>query len=492
MAELYSEKDIVRHIVEWGGYCKPISESDPPKSFGDLSPACVGLAVDDPRLESLLAIFNPQENSYRVFNEIHVKEGDKFLTIGCGHFTKSSIEDLFLKMPDGAWKEFRTYVAKKLHTNKDYFTQFSQDYVVSKFLDGIDKSEREKEETIAASLDFFFGRAFTFKGKNYPNVKKSGEITSRYQYYFNPKKNKYESWTISNKIKSYLTLWADTVLLLSTIDPKTGKPPKQFDVYPNYSGDRPKIACTKFADGEEDTSVSPVCVRLFPGFLKDNGKCNYWFYKILQEALLIKSVANWQHKIWVDDYYTECAKRLRKLAPDADVRKNELPIKSILTGLVSWKSNGITLNAKPPFIGVTEKEDWRNMGNLYYLESSTKVLINKKVKDRDDKQRLIDSLTDPQNGIGELFTGLIIWVGFNMTKTDSFRSRQRVMWSSYFNVKFQEYKDDPSTKVEAKNIEKTTLEVTTDKVILTITEEKPHRIHKYTFLDISKKNTTTP
>ena len=68
MADLYSEKDIVRRILTWKGKCADAKSTNVGESFTDLSPACVGLAPKDSLLERMLAVFDPVKASYRVFN----------------------------------------------------------------------------------------------------------------------------------------------------------------------------------------------------------------------------------------------------------------------------------------------------------------------------------------------------------------------------------------------------------------------------------------
>ena len=481
-SNIYTESDIVRRIVKWKGKCVDATVKDKSGTFADLSPACVGLAANNFLLENVLAIFNPTLSSYRIFNEIHISPGDRNLTIGCGNYANSSLAKMFLAMPDEAWKEFRTYVAEKLLGNSSYFSQYTQDYVVTAYLNGKIKSASDIKNATALgeSLDYFFGRDL-LNGKNYSEIKDSATLTNRYKY--NGK-----SWTITNKKKSYLSLWADTVLLLASIDPKTKKPAKQYDVYPDYSDKRSKMACTKFINRKEDKSASPVCVRLFPGHENDNHKCEYWFYNILYEALLLKSVANWQHELWVKDYYEECAGHLITLGGSRSEQ-------SILTGLVSWKSSGLTTTGKDklPFALASDSPFayWRNLGDKYYLKSATEVLVNNKQKGYSDKQHLIDECVKKY---GELFTGLIIWAQFIMTK-GKVRSRLRAMWDAYFNTDdfAKKYKDDKKTTFDVSHIKKVKLDVSTTSVVLTITVKKGAKlVHSYTFLDINKKNTTTP
>lgn len=493
MAELYSEKDIVRRIVEWKGNCVDADVKDKRKTFTDMTPACLGFAPRESQLEHVLAAFNPVKSSYRVFNEIHITQGDKYLTVGFGHFTYDNITALFLEMPDNAWLEFRTYVTNQLlaKDNTKLFEQYKQDYVVAAFLKEKNKtvSDLENAAVLGNSLDFFFGRDL-LNGKKYSDIKKCDELTTRYLY-------KGEAWTIiktkKGNEKRYLSLWADTVLLLSSFDPDNERPPKQYDAYPDYKdvpppNNKEKISrqpCTKFVNNNEIKSVSPICVRLFPGHLNDNGKCSYWFYSILGKALLIKSVAKWQYELWMREFYNEVMEHHTDLGAK-DV--------SILTGLLSWKSNGTTVNSNPPFATFRKDEHWRNMANLYYLLSAKEVLVNKTEDADTDKKRQAMINTGIQK-YGELFTALIIWSVYNMAKSGNMRNRQRAMWEAYFNTDdfAKKYKDDKTTSFDVSHIQKVQLEVSTTSVVLTITVKKETKlVHSYTFLDISKKNTTTP
>lgn len=472
MAKLYDKNDIVRLIVKSRGYCIDNNQKNAGNSdyFGDLSPACMGLAINDTKLENVIAIFNPSSSSYRVFNEIHISEGDRNLTIGCGNYANSPLAKMFLDMPMDTWIEFRGFVADKLLGDQGYFKQYSQDYVVKSFLGNRQQSELQKKDVLESSIDYFFARDL-LNGKTYSDIHKNSTLTSRYKY--NGK-----SWTITKSAKSYLSLWGDTVLLLAAIDSQTGKPSAQYDVYPNYSDSPAKLACTKFIDKDEDKSSSPVCVRLFPGHEKDNGKCSFWFYAILSEALLIKSVADWQHKNWVNNYYNDCLRNLHTLNGKEQ---------AILTGLVSWKSSGLTINDNPPFAlaNGASVDNWRNLGNKYYLKSAKEVLVNNKQKDYLAKQAIINACIGME---GELFTALIIWAQFIMTK-EKIRSRIRAMWNAYFDVPFKKYKDRPDTSFNANEIKKVELKLTAESLVLKITEKKSKMAHSYTFIKPADNNT---
>ena len=466
MAELYSEKDIVNRIHKWTGECKPINTAKK-DTFTDLSPACVGLASKDKLLEKVLAIFDSTPGSYRVFNEIHITSGDKNLTIGCGHFANESLAKLFLAMPNEAWKEFRTFVADKLLANAKLFKQYSEDYVVADYLEGKNKtaSDIKNVTALGESLDYFFGRDL-LNGKNYSDIEGSAPLTNRYKYNKN-------SWTITESYKSYLSLWADTVLLLSSFDPKTGTPPEQFNAYTDYSDSRSVISLTKYVNKKVQPSTGTKSVRLFPGHEKDNHECEFWFYTILYDALLIKSVANWQHELWVSDYYNVCKKNF-----------NALPAKeeAILPGLISWKSSGgTTLEGKP--FPQTTIISWRNLGNKYYLESAREVRVAKGTNS-DKIQKMIDTLLLTE---GELFTAFIIWVQFAMSK-HKMRSRLRTMWNIYFSVPFQKYKDNQATSVETSKISNAKLFVSESSIVLRITQKdekdgkEVYSDHNYTFI----------
>lgn len=481
-ANLYSESDYVRCIIRWGGKCDVFNGKKKDDRFTDMSPACVGLAPKDTPLERMLALFNPVESSHRVFNEMHLNTSDADLTIGCGHFTNASLLKLFLAMPDNAWLEFRTYVVDRLLANEKHFDQYSKDYVVAEYLKGKNKTKSDIENATALgeSLDYFFGRDL-LKNQSYPAVEKAPELITRYQY-------KGESWTVVQKEKKYLSLWADTVILLSSFDWKTGNPAKQYDAYTNYSGGRRTLSFTKYADQKKQESSKTRCVFLFPGHGSINLECDFWFYQILYNALLIKSVANWQHKIWVDDYFTECVSYYKALHAS-----NE----AILAGLLSWKSSRQTTTArnKLPFALASSSPFayWRNLGDKYYLLSAKEVLVNKTGDDSLDKKRqeLIDTCIQKE---GELFTALIIWVQFIMTK-GKVRNRGRAMWEVYFNEPFKHYKDDKTTKVNKKHIENAELKVSETSVYLEITQkDKINKVdvftsHIYTFIN---KPVTTP
>ena len=422
-ADLYSESDYVRRIVEWKGECKDIDAKNKKNTFTDMSPACLGLAPKNSPLERILALFDPVVSSYRVFNEIHLNTSDADLTIGCGNFTNASLHKMFLAMPDNAWLEFRTYVAEQLLANTKHFDQYSQDYVVKGFLGSKNPSELKKANVLAASLDYFFGRDL-LKNRSFSVVEKDPELTTRYQYI------KGKSWTVVGTEKKYLSLWADTVILLSSFNWKTGRPASQYDAYTDYSGGKRTLTFSKFVDKKKMPSSQSSCVFLFPGHGKINLECDFWFYQILYNALLIKSVANWQHKLWVDDYFNECEKYYSSL-----IATNE----AILPGLISWKSSRQTTTAKDklPFALASNSpfNFWRNLGDKYYLLSARDVLVNKTDNDLVDKQRqaLIDTCIKNE---GELFTALIIWVQFIMTKK-KMRSRLRAMWNVYFNEPFK-------------------------------------------------------
>lgn len=468
-ANLYTESDIVRRILTWKGKCADAKSTNVGESFTDLSPACLGLAPKDSLLERMLAVFDPVKASYRVFNEIHISSGDKNLTIGCGNYANSSLAKMFLAMPDEAWKEFRTYVAEKLLGNSSYFSQYTQDYVVTAYLKGKNKSASDIKNTTALgeSLDYFFGRDL-LNGKDYSAIKDSATLTNRYKY--NGK-----SWTITSKKKSYLSLWADTVLLLSAIDPKTQKPPKQYDVYPNYSDANAKLSCTKHVNSVEDKTVSPVCVNLFPGHEKDNGHCGFWFYSILYKALLIKSVANWQHELWVTDYFNESVSYFQTLNASEE---------GILPGLISWKSNGQTTTERDdlPFALASNSPFayWRNLGDKYYLLSAKQVLVNQTEDSNADKKRqdLIDTCIQQE---GERFTALIVWAQFITTKK-KMRNRLRAIWSVYLKDTFEKYKDNKKISFKTSHIENVRLNVSTESVILRITEKYNGIVHSYTIL----------
>lgn len=467
MAVFYSKADIVRLIVKWRGHCVDNTAANAKSSsyFGDLSPACVGLAINDTKLEDVLAVFNASPGSYRVFNEIHINEGDRNLTVGCGNFATSNLCKMFLDMPANAWDEFRNDVADRIMGNQSYLRQYAADYVVKGYIGNKPASALTKAD-ILASLDYFFARDLVQNGKKkYEDIKDDKALTSRYQYGG-------DSLTILKGAKSYINLWAGTVLLLASIDPGTGKPSSQYDVYPDYSGDSARIACTRFVNGKEDKSSSPVCARLFPGHTSDNGKCGFWFYAVLYESLLLKSVADWQHRLWVDNFYNECASNLLTLNGTDE---------SILTGLVSWKSSGQTITKNPPFaLPVGGRVDfWRNLGDKYYLKSAKEVLVDTKQPLSAERQAMIDACIAKD---GELFTGLVLWTQFIDTKK-KMRSRQRAMWSTYFESAFLKYKDDKNSSFKADNIKTAALAVTADSVVLSITDKKTGKVHKYTFIN---------
>jgi hypothetical protein len=459
MAEFYSKNDIKRRIIKWAGKCADVKAKNVGESFTDMSPACLGLAPKDSELERVLAVLNPVKSSYRVFNEIHITATDTFLTVGCGHFTYDNVTSLFLEMPDDAWLEFRTYVAELLLASPNYLEQFSQDYVVKKFLGSKNPSELKKADVLAASLEFFFGRDL-LKKQSVDAAKKAPELTTRYQHI------KGESWTIVGKEKNYLNLWADTVLLLAIINPNTQKPPQQYDVYTDYSDDRAKIGCTKFVNTVQDTQSSPVCVRLFPGHENSNGDCGFWFYNVLYKALLIKSVANWQHQLWIREFYNEAKQYCRTLGAD-DV--------SILAGLIAWKSNGLTktVASKISYKNVPAGDvvRWRNLGNMYYLRAAEDVLVNQKQDPKFKKQELFNECLRTHK---QLFTGLVIWTTYNMYKGGRMRNRQRAMWCF-----FSDHFGPGPFKTE--DLKKVALDVTEEAVTLIITL-KSGAVHKFTII----------
>lgn len=481
-ANLYSESDYVRCIIRWGGKCDVFNGKKKGDRFTDMSPACVGLAPKDTPLERMLALFDPVESSHRVFNEMHLNTSDADLTIGCGHFTNASLLKLFLAMPDNAWLEFRTYVADRLLANAKHFEQYSKDYVVANYLKGKNKtaSDIKNATALGESLDYFFGRDL-LKNQSYPAVEKAPELKTRYQY-------EGKSWTVVDKEKKYLSLWADTVILLSSFDWKTGKPAAQYDAYTDYSGGRRTLSFTKYVNQKKMKSSKSSCVFLFPGHGKINLECDFWFYQILYNALLIKSVANWQHELWVKDYYKDSESYYGTLQAS-----NE----AILPGLISWKSSGQTTTArnKLPFALASNSPFayWRNLGDKYYLLSAKEVLVNKTDDASADKQRQELINTCIQNE-GELFTALIIWVQFITTKK-KMRSRLRAMWNVYFNKRFEQYKDDKTTEIYISHIDNAELTVSDTSVFLDITQKDTvnkvdvFTLHRYTFIN---KPVTTP